>query len=333
MPDLGQIPIECVDYGPGFYAVTQVENLDSFLELPRPEQAAVRWINVNGLHAYPIRRLQEQFSFHSLAAEDILHAHQRPKVEAYEESVFVVCQMLVGAEGGLSTEQVSMVLLGDTLITFQEKPGDVWDRVRGRISAEDSRFRSNRSGYLVYALLDAIVDNFFPALESFSDHLDEIELQVLEQPRKEDLQRLYQLKQELVMLRRVIWPTRQAVDELQRMERKEMDKKARTYLRDVYDHSLQVMDLVEAFRDTASSLTDLYMSSVANRMNEIMKVLTIMASLFIPVTFLAGVYGMNFQNIPELGWKWAYPSFWGLCLLTLGGLLYYFRRKGWLGER
>ncbi|MFT5284633.1 MAG: magnesium transporter [Planctomycetota bacterium] len=330
-PQEGKVTVSCLDYGSELYSSVEVDDLDAFLKQDRPEGSAVRWINVNGLHAYTINRLQEVYSFHPLAAEDALHTTQRSKVEVFDNHLFIVAQMLMEVEGKLVVEQVSFMLFEQTLITFQERAGDVWDRVRNRIRTEGSQLRKGKVGYLVYALLDGLVDNYFPALEHYGDALDEIETQVLERPTTRELQRLYLVKQEMTMLRRLIWPTRQMIDDLQRTERKEIDKKASTYLRDVYDHAFQVIDLVEAYRETASSLTDLYMSSVANRMNEVMKVLTIMASLFIPITFLAGVYGMNFEHIPELSWPWAYAAFWGTCLVTTAGLLYYFRRKGWIG--
>ena len=195
-----------------------------------------------------------------------------------------------------------------------------------------SRLRTSGAGFLAYALLDAIVDNFFPVLERYGEALDELESRILGRPTTRELQRLYMMKQELIQLRRVIWPTRKMVDELQRTECEQIDEKTRTYLRDVYDHAFQVIDVVEAYRETTSSLTDLYMSSVANRMNEVMKALTIMATVFIPVTFLAGIYGMNFEYIPELGWRWAYAAFWGVCVAIILGLMLFFWRLGWIGR-
>ena len=331
-PESGHVSITCTDYGPELHEAFGVDDLDAFLEQARPSACAVRWIDVKGLHAHTIQRLQQAYSIHALAAEDVLHTTQRPKVETYEDHLFIVVQMLLQETDKPVVEQVSMIVLEDTLITFHEHVGDVWDRVRERIATGGSRLRNHGVGFLVYALLDAIVDHYFPVLEHYGDRFDELEARVLERPTNAELQALYQAKQELILLRRVIWPMRQALDELQRTERALIDEKTRTFLRDVQDHAFRVMDIVEAYRETSSSLTNLYMSSVANRMNEVMKVLTIMASLFIPITFLAGVYGMNFEHIPELAWPWAYPVFWALCIATTVGLLLFFRHKGWIGR-
>jgi magnesium transporter len=331
-PEEGAVSISCLEYGAELHQAYQVEDLDALLAGERPKGCGVRWINVDGLHAYTIRRLQEAYGFHALVAEDVLHGGQRPRVEAYDDHVFVVAQMLLEVDGKPAVEQVSFVLFEGTLITFQEWPGDVWQRVRARIEVRGSRLRTSGAGFLAYALLDAIVDNFFPVLERYGEALDELESRILGRPTTRELQRLYLMKQELIQLRRVIWPTRKMVDELQRTECEQIDRKTRTFLRDVYDHVFQVIDVVEAYRETASSLTDLYMSSVANRMNEVMKVLTIMATVFIPVTFLAGVYGMNFEHIPELGWRWAYAAFWGICVAIILGLMLFFRRLGWIGR-
>lgn len=330
-PAPGVVEIRCIDYGPERIESREVEDLDGFLGEQRPDWCTVRWINVDGLHAYTINRFREAYGFHTLAAEDALNVPQRAKQEPYDDHLFLVAHMLTLRDETLMSEQVSIVFFANTIITFQERSGDVWDPIRKRIEQVSSRARKAKTGYLVYALLDAIVDHLFPILEHFGDALETVEERIANRPTAEDLQELYGIKRSLVSLRRVMWPTRQMLDELQRSEFKACDKQARIYLRDVYDHAIHVIDLIETYREMAAGLTDLYMSSISNRMNEIMKVLTIMASLFIPVTFLAGVYGMNFEHIPELGWKWAYPSFWALCLLTLGGLLLFFRRKGWIG--
>lgn len=332
-PAPGTIAIRCIDYGVERVESRTVEDLDGFLAAERPAWCAVRWINVDGLHANIINRFREKYGFHTLAAEDALHVPQRAKQEPYDGHLFIVLHMLTLREGMLADEQVSIMFFENTVLTFQERSGDVWDPVRQRIEQEGSRLRKGKTGYLVYALLDAIVDNFFPILEHYGDVLEAIEERIADNATPAELQQLYGTKRELVLLRRVMWPTRQMLDELHRSEFVACDKQARTYMRDVYDHAIQVIDMIETYREMAGGLTDLYMSSISNRMNEIMKVLTIMASLFIPVTFLAGIYGMNFEYIPELGFKWSYPLFWGVCLSILVGLLIFFRRKGWIGGR
>ena len=185
------------------------------------------------------------------------------------------------------------------------------------------------SSYLLYALLDALVDHCFPILENYGELLEELEAAVLDDPKPEVQGQIYRVKRELAILRRVLWPLREVVNELQRDDTEEIAAPVRAYMRDVYDHAVQVMDILESYREQAGGLNDLYMASVANRMNEIMKVLTLMASFFIPITFVAGVYGMNFEHIPELSWKYSYAGFWAICLAIAGALLWYFRRRGW----
>ena len=320
-----------MDYGPTLLESHESQDLDALLKTPKPDGCKVRWINVDGIHPQIINRLRMAYNFHTLAAEDILHIPQRSKMELYEGHVFVVVHMLMLRDGALVDEQVSFVMFEDTILTFQERPGDVWDPVRKRLSSPESRLRKGSAGYLLYALLDAVVDHVFPILEHFGDRLEEVEERIMERPSDGELKALYEIKRELVLLRRVLWPLRQVTDDLHRSEDTGIKANTRTFLRDVYDHTIQALDIVETYREMTGGLTDLYMSALSHRMNEIMKVLTIMASLFIPITFFAGVYGMNFEHIPELGWRWSYPAFWVLCLSTLAGLVLYFRRKGWLG--
>jgi magnesium transporter len=241
--------------------------------------------------------------------------------------------MLRLEEDQLRQEQVSFFLFKDLVLTVQERPGDVWDPIRQRLERVGSRLRTSDASYLLYALLDAVVDHCFPILESYGDKLEVLEHEMLEQPTPSVQQRLHRIKRELATLRRVIWPLREVMSELQRDETEEISPAVKKYMRDVYDHAVQVMDIVETYREMAAGLNDLYMSAVGNRMNEIMKVLTIMASFFIPITFVAGVYGMNFEHIPELHWKYSYLIFWGICLTIVSTLLYYFYRKGWIGRK
>lgn len=331
-PPAGTISIQCLDYGPERVESQTVDELAAFLSQPRPAWASVRWININGLHPFVVKRCKEHFKLHTLAAEDVLNTSQRPKVEDYADHLFLVLRMLSVSGQKLHDEQISLFFFRDTLITFQETEGDVWDPIRQRIQNPSSRLRSQGSGYLLYALLDAVVDHCFPILEGYGDLLEELEAAVLNDPRPAVQQRVHATKRELIMLRRMIWPLRDVLNTLERDENKFFTDFVRTYLRDVYDHAIQVIDIVETYREMAGGLNDLYMSSVGNRMNEIMKVLTIMASFFIPITFVAGVYGMNFEHIPELGWKYSYPLFWVICLSIVGSLLYYFYRKGWIGR-
>ena len=226
-----------------------------------------------------------------------------------------------------------MFLFEKTILTFQEVPGDVWGPIRERLKRNGARLRTLGVDYLFYALLDAVVDHFFPILESYGQRLEELEELVLNDPGPAVQRGIYGVKRELSILRRVMWPLREVANELHRSDSPMIKAEVRTYLRDVYDHALQIIEVVEMHREQAGSLNDLYMSAVGNRMNEIMKVLTIMASFFIPITFVAGVYGMNFKHIPELGWHYSYFVFWGLCLSISIGLAVFFWRKGWIGRR
>lgn len=332
-PAAGTVRLQSVDYGPDRAEFTELPDLETLLNAPRPEWCRVRWINVNGLHPYVVNQLRLKFGFHTLAAEDVLRVPQRPKLETFDGHLFIVARMLTLSENKLASEQVSFFLFKDTLITFQEAQGDIWEPIRQRIQKPGSRLRSFDPSYLLYALLDAVVDHCFPILESYGEVLEQLEEEVMENPTPRIQRRLHGIKRELAQLRRVIWPLREVVNELHREEAEEIAPAVKTYMRDVYDHAVQIMDIVESCREMAAGLNDLYMSAVSNRMNEIMKVLTIMASFFIPITFVAGVYGMNFDNIPELHWKHSYIAFWIICLSIIASLAYFFYRKGWIGKK
>jgi len=332
-PPEGVVRIRVADYGPEKVEMRDVSDLAAFLKESRPEGCQVRWLNVDGLHPYVVNQLRTHFGFHTLAAEDVLRIPQRPKIETYEGHLFIVARMMMFAGESLQSEQVSFFLFKDTLITFQETAGDVWDPIRQRLQKAGSRLRTLGTSYLLYALLDAVVDHCFPMLEHYGDRLEALENQVLANPTSKVQRRLHAIKRELALLRRVIWPMREVMNELQREDTEEIAPEVRAYMRDVYDHAVQVMDIIESCREMVGGLNDLYMSAVSNRMNEVMKVLTIMASFFIPITFVAGVYGMNFEFIPELHWKYSYAVFWAICLTITLTLAVYFWRKGWLGGK
>jgi magnesium transporter len=282
-----------------------------------------------------VQAFAEKYDLHPLAIEDVVHVPQRPKIEDYpgcedhHPRLFVIARMLRLIDGQLSSEQISMFVGRSTLLTFQEAPGDVWDPIRQRINTSNSRIRINDTSFLLYTLLDAIVDQFFPILEHFSDRLEDLEEQVLLQPAFDTLEQVHTIKRELLLLRRAAWPMRDAIHALQREPHECLSDNTRTYLRDVYDHTIQIIDLVETYREFGASLTETYMSSISQRMNEIMKVLTIMGTIFIPLTFLAGVYGMN-MKIPEAQYPGMYPAFWVICFVTAAGMLMWFKRRGWL---
>ncbi|MEX2365395.1 MAG: magnesium/cobalt transporter CorA, partial [Pseudohongiellaceae bacterium] len=340
-PAPGSVSISYIDYGPEGLESGTTGDVDTFLNTPKPDGAKARWINVNSLHPYVVNRFRQHFGFHTLTAEDVLHVPQRPRTEFFDDHLFVVTRMLQlkKSEGqtnaysdvALDAEQVSLFLFDNVLITFQEKDQDVWQPIRERLQQGSTRMRSNGSGYLLYALLDAVVDHCFPVLEQYGNILEDLELIALEKPTPEVLHRIHSVKRELALLRRIVWPMREVVDQLYREEEGHINDTTRPFLRDVYEHTIQIVEIIESYREMASGLTDLYMSAVSNRMNEIMKVLTIMASVFIPLTFIAGVYGMNFEVMPELAIPWAYPLVWCSFIVLTAGLLYYFRRKGWIG--
>lgn len=340
-PEPGSIAISYIDYSPTRVETREIQTLDDFLDQPVPDWAAVRWINVNTIHPYVINLFRLHFGFHTLTAEDVMHVPQRPRIEVFDDHFFVVLRMLQLIQPGpaeeandltLDAEQVSLFLYDKVLITFQERPGDVWQPIRDRLQLENSNIRKNRAGYLLYALLDAIVDHCFPVLEKYGDAIEDIELLALEKPSPQILHRIHSLRRELTLLRRIIWPMREVVDQLYRQESDRIAATTKPYLRDVYEHTIQIVEIIESYREMVSGLTDLYMSAVSNKMNEIMKVLTIMASVFIPLTFIAGVYGMNFDYMPELALPWAYPALWGIFVVLTSGMLLYFRRKGWIGN-
>jgi magnesium transporter len=329
--------ITCVDYSPEHVQFLEVTDVAQFISQHRPEWSVVRWINVAGLGDLTvIRAIAEKYHLHPLAIEDVLHVPQRPKVQAYEESdrfqarVFIVARQIEMQEGVIHGEQVSMFIGHHTVLTFQENASDVFDPVRQRIRTAGSQLRRNDASFLAYSLLDAIVDSCFPILESFGDRLEELEDEVLSRATQGTIQRIHRVKRDLLLVRRAMWPMREVLGRLQRDPHECFSEVTRTYVRDVYDHVVQLIDLVETYREVANGLTETYMTAISNRMNEVMKVLTIIGTIFIPLTFLAGVYGMNFHHFPELDWWWSYPSFWAICLVLAGAMVTWFRRRGWL---
>jgi magnesium transporter len=298
----------------------------------------VRWINVAGLADMDaIHALATKYDLHPLAIEDLLQASQRPKIEAYggEESeiqarLFIIARDLHLKDGHLQHSQISIFLGHKTVLTFQQAPGDIWEPIRQRLKSKGSRLRANDASFLAYSLLDTLVDRCFPILEYFGDLAEELETQIVENKQHEVIHAIHDLKRDLLLLRWAIWPMREVVSSLQRDSHECVSDTTRVYLSDLYDHVVQIIDIVETYREMASDLTETYMSSISNRMNEVMKVLTMMGSIFIPLTFLAGVYGMNFHYFPELDQPWAYPAFWIICVLLAVVMVLFFRRRSWL---
>ncbi|MBS0210138.1 MAG: magnesium/cobalt transporter CorA [Planctomycetes bacterium] len=329
--------ITCIDYAPHDVREQHITaNVDEFLSRHRPEWTAVRWINVNGVtDPTVIRALAEKYELHPLAVEDVMHVVQRPKVEGYPSTdeqhprLFVIARLLRCVDNELHSEQVSLFLGRSTLLTFMESPSQVWEPIRQRLATAGSRLRQNDASFLLYALLDRLVDEMFPILDFYSDRLEELEEAVLEKPSQETIHQVHLIKRELLTLRRTAWPMREAIGMLEREPHECISPTSRTYLRDVYDHLVQIIDLVETYREYAASLAETYLGSISLRMNEVMKVLTIMGTIFIPLSFITGVYGMN-MAIPELAFPYMYGVFWAIVIATVVGMVIWFRRRGWL---
>lgn len=298
----------------------------------------VTWVNVEGLgDAETIRTLGEIFHLHKLALEDVINVPQRPKVEEYDEHLFIVTRMARLAEH-IEIEQLSLFLGHNFVVTFQEGyPGDCLGPLRDSIRKARGHIRQAGADYLAYALLDTVVDSYFPLLEEYGERLETLESEIVPQPPPDTVARVHIIKRDLLTLRRSLWPQRETFNTLLRDPLPLLSDETRLHLRDCYDHAVQLIDLIETYRELASDLTDVYLSSVSNRTNETMRVLTVIATIFIPLTFIAGVYGMNFTpesspwNMPELNWYWGYPVSLGLMLIVALIELVFFWRKGWIG--
>jgi len=295
------------------------------------QKKGITWVNVCGLgDAEVVAGLGEVFGLHPLALEDVLNVPQRPNVADYEDHLFIVVTML-HQDKGIRPEQVSIFVGQKFVVTFQEEPGDCLEPVRERLRKGTGELRRKGADYLMYALLDAMVDHYFPLLETLGERVEALEDEVVEKPTRATLGRIHDAKRELLEVRRSIFPLREVVNTLARDERELVAKTTRLYLRDCYDHTIQILDMVETYRELAGGLMEVYLSSVSNKMNEVMKVLTIIATIFIPLTFVTGIYGMNFDRMPELHWKLGYAFAWAVMIVAAIVMLVLFRRKGWLG--
>jgi magnesium transporter len=333
-PNAPRPVVHVMGYGPEELHEEEVRDLATLAAMRG--KWPVLWVNVDGVrNAETIARLGEIFGLHRLALEDVTSVHQRPKAESYGECLFVVARMIF-SDGRLGTEQISMFLARDFLLTFQERPGDCFDPVRDRIRKGQGRIREMGHDYLAYSLLDSLVDSYFPVLEDYGERLEDLEKEVITVSDEKTITLILGTKRDLLTLRRTLWPMRDLFNSLLRDTTAHFAAETQIYLRDCYDHTFQVIDMLETFRESASGLLDVYLSSVSNRMNSVMKVLTIIATIFMPLSFIAGVYGMNFSpqkspwNMPELNWYWGYPFALTLMLLVLAGMLYFFRRKRWI---
>jgi magnesium transporter len=329
--------ITCIDYSHSDVRFEEVKDLREFIDGHRPEWSAVRWINVDGLSDLDvIRAVAEKYSLHPLTIEDVLAVPQRPKVEAFETEgpskarLFILTRMMELVDGHVQTEQVSIFVGHTTVLTLQEWPGDVWDPVRARLRAAGSQVRRSDASFLAYTLIDTMVDHVFPILEQFGDRLEALEDEVFARPGPDTIQEIHRIRRELLLVRRAMWPMREVLQRLHREPHECVSDITRIYFRDVYEHVVQLIDIVETYRELATGLTEAYMSALSNRMNEIVKVLTIIGTIFIPLTFLAGVYGMNFKHLPELEWHWGYALFWAVSAAIAAGMIAWFRVRGWI---
>ena len=300
---------------------------------PSIEDQTISWYTIDGVHDPEILNvIGERFGLHGLVLEDIANTQQRPKIEEFDEYIFIAMKMITfdEKERELAAEHVSLIIGNGYVISFLENEGDVFEPVRQRIASGKGRIRKMTADYLAYALMDAIVDNYFTALEDIGDQIDEVEEEVVEAPTVKTLRTVHTLKRELIYLRRSVWPMREVVNALLRDESNLVRDETRIYLRDLYDHTIHVIDTVETMRDIVAGMLEVYLSSVSNKLNQVMKVLTVMSSIFIPLTFVAGVYGMNFKYMPELEWSYGYPAIMLGMFVVAMALLAVFRRKEWL---
>ena len=322
--------IEVIDFDGENLQIIQSDKIEDIFKFK--ETSTNSWINIVGLHETDIlQKIGQNFEFHSLVIEDILNTDQRPKLEIFDDYIFIIMKMIVydAETQKLNIEQVSIILGKNFVFTFQERRGDVFQPIRERLKNSKGRLRKNKHDYLMYALMDVIVDNYFRILEDISNDIERFEEEVTQSPDHRLVEKIYNIKRELLLLKKSIWPLREIVGSLKKEETDLIAGNTEIYLNDLSDHIIQLIEVTETYRDMASGLMDTYMSMVSHRMNEVMKVLTIIATIFIPLTFIAGIYGMNFEIMPELKWKWGYFSVWVIMIVIFIGMLFYFKKKKW----
>lgn len=326
------IKVEVIEYAPESHQVTDAKSVD--IAFNKSKAKEIRWINVNGLsQTEQIERLGNHYQLHPLILEDIVDTNQRPKIDEYPDYLFVVFKMLYyNAHGGFVIEHISLVLGQDYVITFQESDGDIFDSLRQRIANAKGRIRGAGSDYLMFAIMDAVVDHYMTLIEALGERIEDLEdfLFLNNNNTKDITQEIQDLKREVLRIRRAVYPFKEVVHHLEKLETHLIEHRTLSYIRDLYDHIVQVTDSIDIYREMTWGLMDMYMTTISNKMNEVMKVLTIMASIFIPLTFLAGIYGMNFDHMPELHSKYGYYYLLGLMLIVFIAMIIYFKRKKWL---
>jgi magnesium transporter len=327
-----KVSITIIDYDEEHFQEKAQASFDECLLVRN--KPGVTWIKVDGIHAVEnLQKLGDCFNLHPLVLEDILNTDQRPKIEDFDDYVYIVLRMINYSEdedNELSSEQISLILGSNFLISFQEGDGAAFAPILERLRTSKGRIRKSGADYLAYTLMDLIVDNYFVVLEKFGETLEYLEEEVVKRPTPETLQDIHRFKYDMIMLRKSVWPLREVIARLERPESDLIQDSTAIYFKDVYDHTIVAIDNIETYRDILSGMLDIYLSSISNRLNEIMKVLTIIATIFMPLTFLAGVWGMNFKYMPELRWPWGYPAALGLMLVIALSMVRYFRRKKWI---
>ncbi len=328
---LEKIKISVMDYDETQILEKEIRSVEE--ALPLKDKPTVTWINIAGIHQVEvIEKIGKNFDLHPLIVEDIVNTDQRIKMEDFGNYIFVVLKMFLYDEkkNEIKADQVSLILGSNFLISFQEEESDIFNSIRERIKNGKGRIRKLGTDYLAYSLLDAIVDHYFLILEKLGERIEELEDELVTRPEPKILEEVHRLRREMIFLRKSVWPLREIIACLERGETPLIQESTNIYFRDIYDHTIQVMDAVETYRDMLAGMLETYLSSISNRLNEVMKVLTIIATIFIPLTFIAGVYGMNFKFMPELGWRWGYFIFWAIIVSVAVFMIFYFKRRKWI---
>ncbi len=326
-----EVEITVIYYSQNDYFEEKIKNLDELKKISETHQGVV-WINIDGVHdEKEIEKIGDYFNLHKLTIEDILSVGQRPKLDEYEDYIHLVLKMpIIENHLIVENEQISFILKNNILLTFQEKTGNVFNDIRKRIKEGKGYVRNKESDYLLYILMDALVDYYFYILDLFNDKIEDIEDILLNKKSEKTLHNLHHLRKQNIVLRRSIYPLREVINKFEKINEPIVKQENKVFIKDLYDHTIQAIDSVDSFRDSSASLLDLYMHNVSNKMNEIMKVLTIMSSIFIPLTFIAGIYGMNFKTMPELEFNYSYYIVLSVMLMISIVMIFYFKRKRWL---
>lgn len=323
--------VTLIKYDGASFQEKEVKTVEECFSLE--DARTIKWINVDGIHEInTISKIGNHYNLHPLTLEDILNTDQRPKIDDYEDYIFIVLKMFYYREevNELTVEQISLIFRPGIVISFQEREGDVFDPIRERMRNTKSKIIKNGSDYLAYALIDALVDHYFVILERLGEKIEFLQEQLVSAPSEETLRNIHQLKREMIFLRRSAWPLREIISKMEREDSPLIQESTTIYIRDVYDHVMQVIDTIETYREMVSGMIDIYLTSMSNKLNEVMKVLTIIATIFIPLTFISGIYGMNFEYMPELKWHWGYFGVLSLMATIVIIMLIYFKRNKWI---